>query len=168
MSSTHLFKYRRDGVLVKPGWGRLSRTEVRAGIFRRGKYGLGGENEIMKCFISATTCFLILLVIAGLLVGCCWLGFTCYELHVWGEPEFENANIYLDNKLIAKSVSGDLFLNIPYNEHEIKVVQKGFKTYTEILEGGPGRRERRLLVKLEPLDSVLAIPSQSDIAKAVK
>ena len=108
------------------------------------------------------------LAIMLLFLGCCQLGFTCYDLHVWGEPDLKEANVYLDNKLIASSVSGDVFLKIPYDRHEIKVIQKGFKTFITVLEGGPGRIERRLLVKLEPLDSVPSIPSQSDTAKTVK
>lgn len=108
-------------------------------------------------------------LVSIVLFGCCQLGFSCYDLHVWGEPELKEADIYLDNKLIKSSASGDIFLKIPYDQHEIKVIQKGFKPFTTILEGGPGRIERRLLVKLEPLDSVPASPSsQSDTTKSVK
>ncbi len=103
-----------------------------------------------------------------LFLGCCQLGFTCYDLHVWGEPDLKEANIYLDNKLIASTVSGDVFLKIPYDRHEVKVIQKGFKPFITILEGGPGRIERRLLVKFEPLDSVPSIPSQSDTGRTSK
>ena len=73
---------------------------------------------------------------------------------MWGEPELKVVDIYLDNKVIASSVNGEVFLMIPYKEHTIKVVQRGFKPFIQSLEGGPGRIERRLLVKFEPLDSV--------------
>ncbi len=112
--------------------------------------------------------FLIVAVLLLVLGGCCQLGFTCYELFVWAEPPLQNANIYLDDKLIKSSVSGDVFLMIPYKEHPIKIVQKGVKPFTETLKGGPGRIERALFVKFEPLDSVPEIPSQSDTAKAAK
>ncbi|HXF49675.1 MAG TPA: hypothetical protein VNL73_09675, partial [Verrucomicrobiae bacterium] len=93
---------------------------------------------------------------------------TCYELLVFGEPPLNNATIYLDGKVVKSQAVQFTYLKVPYEKHEIRVEQNGFRPFVTILEGGPGRSERRLLVKFESLDSVPATPSQSDIAKTVE
>lgn len=111
---------------------------------------------------------LSLIGMAIVLTGCCQLGLTCYELRVHARPELNNASIYLDDKLIKSSVVGGIWLKIPYGEHSIKVVQKGFKPFEAVLSGESGRSERALFVEFEPLDSVPPMPFQSDTGKTSK
>lgn len=111
-----------------------------------------------------------LLGIVSLIEGCCQLGVTCYEIVIYAELELKKADIYIDNKLVKSSVNYDVTLRLLYEKHEIKVVQKGFKPFTAILEPPTAEqtRENGFEVKLEPLDSVPAPPSQFDTAKAAK
>ncbi len=124
----------------------------------------------MKQLFSATTCFLLLLGMVGFIGGCCQLGISCYGIIIYAEPDLKNAEIYIDNKLVKSSVNYDVTLRLSYEKHEIKVIQKGFKPFTAILEPPTAEetRENGFEVKLEPLDSVPATPSQFDTAKTVK
>ncbi len=111
---------------------------------------------------------LLLITMTALLTGCCQLGFSCYELVIYGEPDLKNADIYIDNKLVKSSVNFDVSLRLSYEKHEIKVIQKGYKPFVAILEPPTAEetRENGFEVKLEPLDSVPPTPSsQSDTAK---
>jgi hypothetical protein len=101
-----------------------------------------------------------------ILLGGCGPG--RYRLVIYGVPDLEDADIYIDNKLVQSKVDKGTHIYLSNERHELKVIQRGFKPFVAILQP-PTPKERTdqsFEVRFEPLDSVPAIPSsQSGTAK---
>jgi len=86
------------------------------------------------------------------LSGC---GSKDYWLVVYATPDLEDADIYIDNKLLASKVKDHIGMHLSYEIHEIKVIQKGYQPFVAVLKP-PNRGQDSIYgfkAKLESLDS---------------
>ncbi len=125
--------------------------------------------RIMKTQMSLLRSFplksLLLIGMVILMDGC---GPGRYRLVIYAVPDLQDADIYIDSKLVRSKVVDVTHIYLSNERHELKVIQKGYKPFVAILEPPTPeeRTERAFEVKFEPLDSVPATPSsQSDTAK---
>lgn len=107
------------------------------------------QASFIRSFLLKSLFLIRLLMLFG---GC---GSKDYWLVVYATPELADADIYIDNKLVASRVKDHTGMHLSYETHEIKVVQKGYQPFVAILK--PPKRGQDSIygfkAKLEPLKS---------------